>query len=191
MLAGATMVVGVLGAIAQDDMKRILSFQIISQIGYMVDGPRPVHRRRAGGAVFYMVHHIVVKTALFLTGGLIEHAGGSSRLTRLGGMVRTAPVVAVLFLHAGAQPGRHPAVVGLHRQVRAGRRRRPARRQYVVVAVALVVSLLTLFSLIEDLDRRVLEPGDERARHATRPRPRRAPRGPVADGGADRRARWR
>jgi multicomponent Na+:H+ antiporter subunit D len=48
--------------------------------------------------VLSLVHHIVVKTALFLTGGLVEHHGGSTRLERLGGMAQTAPVLALLFL---------------------------------------------------------------------------------------------
>ena len=48
--------------------------------------------------VYAIIHHIVVKTSLFLTGGLIEHAGGSSRLRRLGGMITTAPLLAALFL---------------------------------------------------------------------------------------------
>ena len=89
---------GVLGAIAQGDVKRILSFQIVSHIGYMIMGLGLFTVGGLAAAVLYMVHHIVAKTGLFLTGGLIEHAGGSSRLTRLGGMVRTAPVLAVLFL---------------------------------------------------------------------------------------------
>ena len=54
VLAGVTMVVGVLGAIAQDDMKRILSFHIVSHIGYMVMGLGALHRRRASpAAIFY------------------------------------------------------------------------------------------------------------------------------------------
>lgn len=98
VIASATMVVGVLGAIAQDDVKRILSFTIISQIGYMVMGLGLFTIAGVAAAVYSIVHHIVVKTALFMTGGLIEHVAGSSRLTRVGGMVRTAPVLAGLFL---------------------------------------------------------------------------------------------
>ncbi len=91
VIAGLTMSVGVLGAIAQDDVKRILSFLIISSIGYMVMGMALFTVAGIAAAVFYMVHQVVLKTGLFLAGGLIEHAGGSSRLSRLGGMVRTAP----------------------------------------------------------------------------------------------------
>ena len=97
VVAGATMLVGVLGAIAQDDVKRILSFLIISSIGYMVMGLALFTVAGIAAAIVYMVHQIVVKTALFLAGGMIEHAGGSSRLSRLGDMARTAPMIAVLF----------------------------------------------------------------------------------------------
>ena len=91
VVAGLTMVVGVLGAIAQDDVKRILSFNIVSHIGFMIMGLSFFPPAGMAATVYYLVHHIVAKTTLFLTGGLMEHVGGSSRLTRLGGMVRTAP----------------------------------------------------------------------------------------------------
>src|SRR5690606_41247304 len=82
VLAGATMVVGILGAIAQDDVKRILSFNIVSHIGYMVMGLALFTVAGLAAAIFYVVHHIVAKTTMFLTGGLIEHTGGSSQLRR-------------------------------------------------------------------------------------------------------------
>ena len=92
------MVVGVLGAIAQDDIRRILSFTIVSQIGYMVMGLGFFTVAGIAAVVFSMIHHIIVKTALFLVAGLIEHTGGSSRLSRIGGMVRTTPLLAAMFL---------------------------------------------------------------------------------------------
>src|SRR5690606_28355353 len=98
VLAGATMVVGVLGAIAQNDIKRILSFHTVSQIGYMVMGLGLFTVAGLAGAVIFIVHQIVVKTTLFLTGGLVEHREGTGHLGRIGGLVRTAPVLAVLFL---------------------------------------------------------------------------------------------
>ena len=98
VLASLTMLVGILGAIAQDDVKRILSFNIVSHIGFMVMGLALFTVAGLAAAIFYTRHHIVAKTTLFLTSGLIEHAGGSSRLSRLGNMARTVPVVAALFL---------------------------------------------------------------------------------------------
>ena len=65
-------------AIAQDDMKRILAFHIISQIGYMIMGLGLFTVVGVAAAVFYVIHHIVVKTALFLVAGLVDHRAGSS-----------------------------------------------------------------------------------------------------------------
>jgi multicomponent Na+:H+ antiporter subunit D len=147
-MAGATMVVGVLGAIAQEDIRRIFSFFIVSQIGYIIMGLGLFTVAGVTGAVYAIVHHIVVKTTLFLVGGLIEHTGGSSRLARLGGMVSTAPVVAVLFLLpalslAGIPPfSGFAAKFGLFAAT-------AAEDQWTILAVAVLVSLLTLFSIFK------------------------------------------
>jgi multicomponent Na+:H+ antiporter subunit D len=147
VLAAATMVVGVLGAIAQDDVRRILSFTIVSQIGYMIMGLAFFTVAGIAAVVFSIVHHIVVKTSLFLVGGLMEHTGGSSRLSRIGGMVRTAPFLAALFLVcalglAGIPPS--SGFVSKLSLVQAG----IDDHQYAVVGVALLVSLLTLLSMM-------------------------------------------
>jgi multicomponent Na+:H+ antiporter subunit D len=147
VIAGATMVVGVLGALAQDDVKRILSFTIVSQIGYMVMGLAFFTVAGVAAAIFSIVHHIVVKTALFLTGGLVEHAAGTSRLRRLGGMVRTTPVLAWLFLLPALSLVGIPPLSGFVSKlalVDAGM----AVDEWAVVGVSLVVSFLTLLSMI-------------------------------------------
>jgi multicomponent Na+:H+ antiporter subunit D len=147
-LAGATMVVGILGAIAQDDVKRILSFNIVSHIGYMAMGLGLFTVAGVAGAVFYVIHHIVAKTTLFLTGGLVEHVGGSSRINQLGGMVRTAPVLAALFLLPALSLSGIPPLSGFVPKVAlvdAGL----AVDEPAIVAVSLVVSLLTLYSLLK------------------------------------------
>jgi multicomponent Na+:H+ antiporter subunit D len=148
VVAGATMLVGVLGAIAQGDVKRILSFQIVSHIGYMIMGLGLFTVGGLAAAVLYTVHHIVAKTGLFLTGGLIEHVGGSSRLSRLGGMVRTAPVVAVLFLVPAMSLVGIPPFSGFVAKFALVDAATEAS-SYAVLAVALVVSLLTLYSLMK------------------------------------------
>ena len=147
VLAGATMVVGVLGALAQDDVKRILSFTIVSQIGYLAFGLGLFTVAGVAAAVFSMVHHIVVTTALFLASGLIENVGGSSRLTALGGMVRKAPLMAALFLIPSLSVAGIPPLSGFVSKfalIDAG----IVARQYPIVAVSLLVSLLTLLSMI-------------------------------------------
>ncbi|MGD9798442.1 MAG: proton-conducting transporter membrane subunit, partial [Acidimicrobiia bacterium] len=98
VVAGLTMVVGVFGAITQNDVKRILSFHIVSQIGYMVMGLGLFTVAGMAAAVLYIVHHIVVKTTLFLVAGLIEQRTGTAHLDDLDGLRRLEPALAVLFI---------------------------------------------------------------------------------------------
>ena len=146
-IAGATMVVGVLGALAQDDLQRMLSFTIVSQVGFMVMGLGFFTLAGIAAAVFSMIHHIVVKTTLFLTGGMIERIGGSSRLARVGDMVRTAPIVGVMFLLVALSLAGIPPFSGFvskYALVEAGL----AADHAVVVGVSLVVSLLTVLVMV-------------------------------------------
>ena len=93
----ATMVVGILGAVAQTDIRRILSFTLVSHIGYMVFGIALATTAGLAGAIFYVVHHIAIQTTLFLVAGLVERQGGSTSVDRLGGLAKAAPLLAVLY----------------------------------------------------------------------------------------------
>jgi multicomponent Na+:H+ antiporter subunit D len=100
LLMGAallTMLIGILGAIAQSDIKRLLSFTLVSHIGYMIFGIGLASTAGMSGAVFYVAHHITIQTALFLVVGLIETRAGSTALLRLGGLARLFPLIGVLF----------------------------------------------------------------------------------------------
>lgn len=92
-----TMIVGILGAIAQDDIKRMLTFTLVSHIGFLIFGIALGSTHGLAAAIFYVIHHITVQTTLFLVVGLVERVGGSSDSTRLGDLARISPVVGLLF----------------------------------------------------------------------------------------------
>ena len=96
-VACATMLVGVLGAAAQTEVRRILSFHIVSQVGYMILGLALATPLALAGAVFYLIHHIVVKANLFFIGGLAARICGSERLADMGGLYKRMPWLALLF----------------------------------------------------------------------------------------------
>ena len=75
-VACATMLIGVLGAAAQVEVRRILSFHIVSQVGYMILGLALAPPLALAGAVFYLIHHIVVKANLFFIGGIAARLTG-------------------------------------------------------------------------------------------------------------------
>jgi multicomponent Na+:H+ antiporter subunit D len=92
-----TMVVGILGAVAQDDIKRLLSFTLVSHIGYLIFGIALGSAAGISSAIFYVMHHITIQTTLFLVVGLVERVGGTTASSRLGGLARVSPLLAVLF----------------------------------------------------------------------------------------------
>jgi multicomponent Na+:H+ antiporter subunit D len=148
VLAALTMVFGVLGAVVQNEFRRILSFHIVSQIGYMIMGLGLFTLNAVAGSVFYIVHHIIVKTNLFLVSGVTRRLAGTYELKKLGGLYFLYPGVAVLFLIPALSLAGIPPLSGFFAKlslVRAGLE----TEQYWIVAAALGVSLLTLFSMIK------------------------------------------
>ncbi|MEL6892353.1 MAG: proton-conducting transporter membrane subunit [Actinomycetota bacterium] len=146
VIAGFTMVVGVAGALAQDDVKRILSFHIISQIGYMLMGLGLFSVAGVAGAIFFLVHQIPVKTVLFLVGGLIETDRGTSALDRVNGLITRRPIVAAAFgLGALSLAGLPPfsGFVAKFALIDAG----IEIDSVAIVVVALVGSVFTLLSM--------------------------------------------
>jgi multicomponent Na+:H+ antiporter subunit D len=85
IIAGLTMVTGVLGAVAQYDMRRLLSFHIISQIGYLLMGLGLFSPLALAATIFFMIHVILAKSALFLVGGVLNYVSGTYDLKKLGG----------------------------------------------------------------------------------------------------------
>ncbi|WP_417850632.1 Na+/H+ antiporter subunit D [Thalassoglobus sp.] len=146
LIAGLTMVTGVLGAMAQSEIRRILSFHIVSQIGYMLMGLALYTPLALAGSIFYIIHHIVVKTNLFLMAGIIERRFGTGRLAEIGGLYRSAPVLATLFFLSAMSLAGVPPLSGFFAKLTLIRGGLEAEG-YAIVVVALAVSLLTLFSM--------------------------------------------
>jgi multicomponent Na+:H+ antiporter subunit D len=150
MVAGlVTMIVGILGAVSQSGLKRILSFTLVSHIGYMVFGIALATPHGTAGAIFYVVHHITIQAALFLIAGLVERLGGTSALDRLGGLATASPVLAVIFFVAAMNLSGIPPLSGFLAKVglfQAGAEL-GTPLAWTVVAGGILTSLLTLYAL--------------------------------------------
>ena len=147
-VAAATVVTGVLGAAAHWDIRRILSFHIISQIGHMLVGIALATPLALAGAVLYILHHIVVKANLFLVAGAIRRAGGSFSLAHLGGLWKRDPWLGILFAIPALSLAGLPPLSGFWGKlvvVQSGFEAGP----FWLAAVALAVGLLTLYSMLK------------------------------------------
>lgn len=150
IVALATMVVGILGAVAQAELKRILSFTLVSHIGYMVFGLAIATPESLGATIYYMVHHIVVQTTLFLAVGLVERRAGSTSILKVKGLMKAAPVLAVLYFIPAINLGGLPPFSGFIGKYAlfnaAAEVGTPI--MYALIVAGIVTSLLTLLALM-------------------------------------------
>lgn len=146
VLAGLTMVVGVVGAAAQNDFRKILSFHIVSQIGYMLMGLAIYTPLAVAGSIFFIVHNILVKTNLFLISGVVGQRHRTFMLKKLGGLYLHQPFLSFLFLLSALSLAGTPPLSGFWGKLmlaKAG----IVESSFGLVAVSLLVSLVTLFSM--------------------------------------------
>ena len=142
-LGGLSMAAGAALALGQWDMKRLLAYSSISQVGYIVLGLGLGTPLGVAGALFHLVNHSVFKSLLFLNAGAVEHATGMRDLRRMGGLGGRMPVTAATSMIASLSIAGLPPLSGFWSKlaivaacVGAGR---PG-----YAALAVLVSVLTL-----------------------------------------------
>ncbi len=147
-LGGASMVIGVFMAIGQWDLKRLLAYHSISQIGYVILGVALGTPLGILGGLFHLVNHAAFKSLLFLGAGAIEYRTGTRQLREMGGLRERMPVTAATTLIASLAISGVPPFNGFFSKlliiwaaVEAG------RHGYAVVAV--IVSVMTIASFMK------------------------------------------
>lgn len=146
--AALTMVIGVLGAVAQSRVQSILSYHIVSQVGYMVLAVGLFSPFAFAAAIFYVIHHIVVKATLFLVGGVILRVHRTDHLDRTGGLWNLAPALGLVFLFQALSLAGIPPLSGFwgkYMIVKEGL----SQGKWVLVTFSLVASILTLLSMLK------------------------------------------
>jgi len=160
VIAGLTMITGVLGAVAQNEFRRILSFHIISQIGYMIMGLGIFTPFALAASIFYVLHHIIVKANLFFISGIVHRIRGTYELRRLGGLQTLTPFLALVFFVPAMSLAGIPPLSGFFAKlglVRAG----IAAGEYAIVAAAVVTGFFTLFSMTKIWNEAFWKPAPE------------------------------
>lgn len=148
IIAGLTMVSGVLMAASSFDIRKILSFHIISQIGYMIMGVGIFTVTGLGGAIYFLVHNMLSKTATIMSGGLVNQMRGSYHLKNLGYIYKEKPLLAFLFLIPALSLAGIPPTPGFYGKLfliyggfQSG--------NIIITVIALLVSILTLYSMVK------------------------------------------
>lgn len=108
----ASMAVGGVLALTRDVLKQLLAYSTVSQYGYVVFMYGLGGKYGAAGAAFYVIAHALSKSALFLTAGAVTEATGEDRLSRLGGMRKPLPMLALASGLAAAGLAALPLTIG-------------------------------------------------------------------------------
>lgn len=147
-IAAGTMLFGVLGAAYHWDMRRILAFHIVSQIGYILLGIALASEAGNAAALFYTLHHIVVKANLFLIVAIIWRYGGDYDLRKIGGLYQSKPWLGILFLIPALSLVGIPPLSGFWSKLMV-LQEAIAQGRVAWTVIALAVSVLTLYSMVK------------------------------------------
>lgn len=146
ILAAATMLLCALATLAQTDMRRLIGYHVVAQVGYMAAGLALGTPAGLAGASFYMVHSMIVQANLFLGVGAIRRATGSWDLKRAGGMVRSDPLFVFIFAVPMLSLAGIPPLSGFWAKLFVLRAAIAAGMGWLAL-VALVAAMLTIVSV--------------------------------------------
>jgi multicomponent Na+:H+ antiporter subunit D len=139
-----SIVVAALLALKQTDMKRMLAYSSISQVGYVVLGLGLGTPLGVAGGLFHLLNHAVAKGLLFLTSGSVQHATGTRDLDELGGLAKRMPVTATTSLIGSLSIAGVPPLGGFWSKLLIIMALVQARRP-VLAVIAVLASVLTLW----------------------------------------------
>jgi multicomponent Na+:H+ antiporter subunit D len=143
---GLTMAAGVLGALAQTELRRVLAFQVVGSIGFMAAALGVGTEAAIAGAVFYMLQDMVAKVGLFAVAWLAVRRGGTENLRLAGGLWAAAPWTGALFLIPALSLAGVPPFSGFWAKVMVVGSFLDAQAWWLA-ATGLAAGLLTLYSM--------------------------------------------
>jgi multicomponent Na+:H+ antiporter subunit D len=98
VLGTVSAIAGALLALAQDNLKRLLAYNTVPQLGILATAVGTGRFTALTGLTYHLLNHALFKTLLFLCAGAIVHATGMTKLSEMGGLARHRPIVTAAFL---------------------------------------------------------------------------------------------
>lgn len=146
VLACCTMFFGVMGAANEFRLRHILSFHIVSQIGYILLAIFIPTSQAIMATLYFLIHNIFVKTNLLMTSGIIEERYQTNKLTEMGGNLKACPLLAAIFFLSAMSLAGFPPLSGFWGKLLIFKSAFN-NHLYIPLIIAILVSLLTLYSM--------------------------------------------
>ncbi|MED4464250.1 Na+/H+ antiporter subunit D [Metabacillus fastidiosus] len=112
ILAAVTMILGAIGAVAYSDIKKILTYNVIIGVGFSLAGVASFTAEGITGALYYLMHDMIVKALIFLLGGTIIYLTGTSKVKEISGLIRLHPQLGWMFFIAALSLAGIPPLSG-------------------------------------------------------------------------------
>jgi multicomponent Na+:H+ antiporter subunit D len=148
VLAAITMVLGAIGAVAFGDIKKILTYNVIVGVGFILAGLATFTVEGMTGSIYYLIHDMIIKGLIFLLGGTIIHLTGTSKLNEFSGLIRLHPGLGWMFFIAALSLSGIPPLSGFLGKIfitegtfHVG--------YYWLGGIGLLTSLLVLYSIMK------------------------------------------
>jgi multicomponent Na+:H+ antiporter subunit D len=153
VMAALTMLLGGIGAIAHWDVRNIIGYNVIISVGFIVSGVAIFNFAAIAGALYYLIHDMILKALLFLLGGTMIRIVGTSKLKEMSGLIRNHPLLGWMFLISVLALAGIPPLSGFIGKVliiKDGLAKGASISGfYWLVAIGLLSSLMVMYSLMK------------------------------------------
>lgn len=147
IMAGITLIVGSIGAIAYQDLRQIAAFNIVIAVGFIMVGLAIATPIALSGSIYYLIHDMIVKALLFLLVGTIILLTDKTRIYQMSGLIKNYPILGWLFFVVMLSLAGIPPFSGFIGKFLIGEGA-VETGSYVLLALAFISSLFVLYSLL-------------------------------------------
>ncbi len=148
IMAGVTMMLGALGAVAYWDIKKILTYNVVVGVGFIVAGIATMTEAGMLGSIYYLMHDMIVKALIFLAGGVMISLTGTTKLREMSGLIHNHPYLGWMFFIGALSLSGIPPLSGFIGKIFVTQGTFEST-QYWLGAIGLITSLMVLYSVMK------------------------------------------
>lgn len=147
VMAAVTMIGGCIGAIAYNDIRQIVSYNVVIAVGFILVGLAVSTEVAIQGSIYYLIHDMIIKALLFLLAGTMIYLTGTARIEQMSGLIRNYPLLGWLFFITMLSLAGIPPLSGFIGKVYVGQGAIEAG-SFGLLALAFISSIFVLYSLL-------------------------------------------